>query len=75
MEAQSNKPHRKGKEKKKHTGGMLHPYNLTSIKDLLFFCAPFAVLLIDRICLQTTPRLLPYTGPGNFKHKLHDRLI
>lgn len=74
MEAQSNKPHRKPKEKKKHTGGTFHRESLVHIK-VLRFVVPRAGLLIDRIFLQTIPRPLQYTGRENFKHKLRDRRI
>lgn len=74
MEAQSNKPHRKSKEKKKHTGGRFQFETLFATKALPFG-APCAGLLIDRICLQTIPRPLQYTGPASFKHKLRDRRI
>lgn len=74
MEAQSNKPHRKPKEKKKHTGGMFHRESPTQTKALPFG-APCAGRLIDKIRLQTIPRPLRYTGLGNSKHKLRDRRI
>lgn len=74
MEAQSNKPHRKPKEKKKHTGGMFHHQSPIQIKALPFG-APCAGRLIDRFCLQTIPRPLRYTGLESSKHKLRDRRI
>lgn len=74
MEAQSNKPHRKPKEKKKHAGGTFHRESSLHVQ-VLRFVAPRAGLLIDRIFPQTIPKPLQYTGPANFKHKLRDRRI